>query len=258
MPTKRRQAHPLLKAATIAKTKPVARPHRLNPRAVRHGIALGDLVGMTQIGIHLVRIKPGDQTTEYHTHYCDEEFLYILSGRGTTEIGDKKFTVGPGDFMGFTAKSLPHAMANPFKEDLVYLMGGTRKPFDVSEYPRLKKRTYKFCGERHTVLYRNAQGHGKLYCAACHGSPHAIVPSREASDNAQALQYQGFTGVVKSLGSCGVCHKSSRGQEAQIAEFAKTHGGTKPKKTNACHVCHTVVPVDRTKWPHGYQWKNSK
>ncbi|MFH1220243.1 MAG: hypothetical protein V1694_07290 [Candidatus Eisenbacteria bacterium] len=108
-----------------------------------------------------------------------------------------------------------------------------------------------------SALYRNAQGHGSLYCAACHGSPHAMIPSREASDNYQALQYQGSTGVVKSIGSCGVCHKSSRGQEAQIAEFAKTHGGTRPKRTNACQVCHTVVPTDRTKWPHSYQWKNS-
>ena len=109
-----------------------------------------------------------------------------------------------------------------------------------------------------SALYRNAQGHGKLYCAACHGSPHAMVPSRELSDNAQAMQYQGFTGAAKSLGSCGVCHKSSRGQEAQIAKFTGTHGGTKPKQANACHVCHTVVPADRTKWPHAYQWKNSK
>ena len=155
MPSKKRRAHPLLKAAAITRIKPVARVHRFNAKAVRHNIALGDLVGMTQMGVHLVRIKPGDETTEYYTHYCDEEFVYILSGRGVAEIGDKKFTVGPGDFMGFTAKSLPHSMANPFKEELVYLLGGTRKGFDVSEYPHVKRRTYKFAGERHTVLYRN-------------------------------------------------------------------------------------------------------
>ena len=155
MPSNKRRAHPLVKAAAIAKIKPTPRQHRFNPRAVRHNIALGDLVGMTQMGVHLVRIKPGGETTEYHTHYCDEEFVYILSGRGTAEIGDRTFTVGPGDFMGFTAQSLPHVMTNPFAEELVYLLGGTRKGFDVSEYPRIKKRSYKFCGERHTVLYRD-------------------------------------------------------------------------------------------------------
>ena len=49
--------------------------------------ALGDAVGMRDIGVHLVRINPGDESTEYHTHYCDEEFVYVLAGRGITEIG---------------------------------------------------------------------------------------------------------------------------------------------------------------------------
>ncbi len=109
-----RSPPPLLKAAAIARIKPVARRHRFNPKAVRQNVALGNLAGMTQMGTHLVRIKPGDETTKYHTHYCDEEFVYILSGRGIAEIGDKKFTVGLGDFMAFTARSLPHLMGNPF------------------------------------------------------------------------------------------------------------------------------------------------
>jgi hypothetical protein len=36
--------------------------HRLNPRAVRNGKSLGDAVGMTDMGIHLVRIKSGDDS----------------------------------------------------------------------------------------------------------------------------------------------------------------------------------------------------
>ncbi len=50
------------------------------------------------------------------------------------------------------------------------------------------------------VLYRNASGHGGLYCAACHHSPHAMYPSELARDNRQPLQYQGFTGRVKTIG----------------------------------------------------------
>lgn len=59
--------------------------------------------------------------------------------------------------MGFVAQSVPHTMSNPFKDDLVYLMGGTRKPFDVSEYPRIRKRAYKFAGKRHTVDYDDVE-----------------------------------------------------------------------------------------------------
>lgn len=107
------------------------------------------------------------------------------------------------------------------------------------------------------TLYRNAPGHGGVYCAACHGSPHAMIPSREGPDNFQALQYQSFTGVVKSIGSCGVCHASSRGEEEDIGGFGEVHGGTNPEKAMSCHVCHTAVSTDFAKWPHAYDWTNS-
>ena len=157
MPTLKRTTSPLLTAAAIAKMVEYRRVHPLNKRAIRSGRSLGDAVGMKEMGIHLVRIAPGDASTEYHTHYCDEEFIYILSGRGVAEIGKRKVKIGPGDFMGFVAQALPHAMSNPYKEDLVYLMGGTRKPIDISEYPRSRKRAYKFSGLRHTVAYKNVK-----------------------------------------------------------------------------------------------------
>ncbi len=157
MPKSKSKPFPLLTADGIAKLKEQRFVHRLNPRAVRHGKSLGDAVGMKEMGIHHIRIAPGDETTEYHTHYCDEEFVYILSGRGLAEIGGRKITVGPGDFMGFTVKSLPHTMSNPYREDLVYLMGGTRKAIDISEYPRSRKRTYKFDGRRHTVKFKDVK-----------------------------------------------------------------------------------------------------
>jgi len=99
-----------------------------------------------------------------------------------------------------------------------------------------------------TTLYRNATGHGGMACPACHGSPHSMLPSREASDGYQARQYQG---VAITIGSCGVCHSSSRG--AGASEFAEEHGGTNGRRT-ACHTCHTVVPATPTQWPHAYKW----
>lgn len=101
-----------------------------------------------------------------------------------------------------------------------------------------------------TTLYRNAIGHGGIYCAGCHGSPHAMVPSRQASDNYQSQQYQTRT---KSIGSCGVCHSGSKG--AGLGEFLGQHGSG--GVFTACNVCHTVVTTtNTTNWPHQYQWKN--
>lgn len=57
--------------------------------------------------------------------------------------------------MGFTAPSLPHCMKNPFEIDLVYLMGGERRNFDICDYPRLKKRLFRVKGERKLVDWEN-------------------------------------------------------------------------------------------------------
>jgi len=94
----------------------------------------------------------------------------------------------------------------------------------------------------------------EINCAKCHGSPHAMYPSRETADNYQPDQYQGSK--IKTIGSCGVCHSSSRG-ESQINEFNEVHGGTNPEKSIGCRACHTSIPSATSNWPHAYTWKNS-
>lgn len=52
-------------------------------------------------------------------------------------------------------------------------------------------------------LFRQSVGHGGLYCSACHGEPHAIVPSTQTNDNLQNISIQGYAGI---LNKCDVCH----------------------------------------------------
>jgi hypothetical protein len=52
-------------------------------------------------------------------------------------------------------------------------------------------------------LFRESRGHGGLFCSACHGEPHAIVPSGTARDNVQNIALQGFAGTLKK---CATCH----------------------------------------------------
>lgn len=61
-------------------------------------------------------------------------------------------------------------------------------------------------GEESGQLYRNSKGHGGLFCTTCHGSPHAIVPSREENDNLQNYNLQGYAGT---LSDCKVCHTTN-------------------------------------------------
>jgi hypothetical protein len=102
-----------------------------------------------------------------------------------------------------------------------------------------------------TTLYRNATGHGGVYCAGCHGSPHAMTPSNQASDNYQSIQYQG---KAMSIGDCRVCHDTSRGGGG-ASQFASEHGSG---KNSACTVCHTGFQnsANTANWPHQFQWKS--
>ena len=133
----------LLRAEAIARLPEQVQQHPLNAEATRHTRSLSDALGLQRLGLHLVRVRPGDESTEFHFHHLDEEFVYILAGRGLAEIGEAQHEVGAGDFMGFTAPSLPHVMRNPFDEDLVYLMGGQRSAFDITDYPRRRKRLFR-------------------------------------------------------------------------------------------------------------------
>lgn len=52
-------------------------------------------------------------------------------------------------------------------------------------------------------LFRESRGHGGLFCSACHGEPHAILPSEVDRDNVQNIALQGYAGT---LNNCTVCH----------------------------------------------------
>ena len=93
-------------------------------------------------------------------------------------------------------------------------------------------------------------GQGPVLCAECHGSPHAMVPSRQAADNYQAIQYQGSP---KTIGSCGACHGASKGEGG--GEFLEEHGSG--GRNSACNVCHLGINSNNTAlWPHQFQWQN--
>ncbi len=143
--------HPLVTASAIAALPESVFVHPLNPKAIRHGKSLGDETGLQYLGVHLVRVAPGHDSTQHHLHQAEEEFIYILSGRGLAEIGEETVEVGPGDFMGFVTRGPAHSLSNPFTEDLVYLVGGLRLEFDICDYPKVNTRLYRRGEQREYV-----------------------------------------------------------------------------------------------------------
>lgn len=137
-----------LTAADIAAMPERAHRHQFNDNAVRMTRTLGVPAGLTRMGVHLVRLPPGRDSTQFHYHDSDEEFVYVLSGTGTAFIGDGRYPIGPGDFMGFPSPSPAHGLHNDGDTDLVYLMGGESNPADVVHYPWIRRTMIKSHGRR--------------------------------------------------------------------------------------------------------------
>ena len=154
----------LVTATQLAAMEESKTVHQFDPNAIRWSRSLSAATGLQRIGIHLVRIEPGHASTTHHYHEADEEFIYVLAGRGIARIGQEEYTVQVGDFMGFSTPSAPHSLSNPFEEDLVYLMGGERNLPDIVHYPDLQrsmiktldgKRQYVDQPNLHSVTTRN-------------------------------------------------------------------------------------------------------
>lgn len=114
--------------------------HPWNPNSELYGTRLSSLVGLSRVGVSRVRVPPGKESFVYHSHYREEEWIYILSGRGLAEIDGEEYEVAAGDFMGFAAPQVAHHLRNSGEEDLVYLMGGEALDVDIADFPRLGKR----------------------------------------------------------------------------------------------------------------------
>jgi len=136
-------ATPVLCKRDIDGKEETRRVHPFNEKAVINMKSLGDAAGLTSLGVHLVRIAPGDETTAFHNHELSDEFIYILSGTATLTIGDAQHALGAGDFAGFPANGPAHIMKNTGSEDLVYIMAGGRPHLDIVNYPRAGRKMYK-------------------------------------------------------------------------------------------------------------------
>ncbi|MDY7020002.1 MAG: cupin domain-containing protein [Cyanobacteriota bacterium] len=114
--------------------------HPWNPNSEILGTALGQIVGLKRTGVNFIKVPPSKESFIYHSHYSEEEWIYILSGKGIAEIDGEEFEVISGDFMGFPTPSVPHHLKNTGDEDLIYLVGGENLEIEIAEFPKLQKR----------------------------------------------------------------------------------------------------------------------
>lgn len=89
--------------------------------------AVGDSVGLTRMGVWYRAIEPGKAGTFRHFHTVEEEWAYVLAGRGLVRIGPHTLPVRAGHFVGFPPGPRPHHFLSSTDDPLVLLEGGERR-----------------------------------------------------------------------------------------------------------------------------------
>ena len=110
-------------------------PHDAPCRA-RETVSLGDVAGLTQFGVNLVRLKPGVWTGQRHWHTEEDEFVWVTEGEVVlaTDAGEETFRAG--DCIGFKAGvENAHHFRNESDQEAVLLTIGTRSMKDACHYP---------------------------------------------------------------------------------------------------------------------------
>lgn len=117
--------------------------HPLNDRSELFMTRLSDRTGLTHLGISLARLPPGRESFALHVHSLQEEWIYVVSGRGHVRLDDREVPIEAGDFVGFPPGGPAHLVRNTSEADLVYLQGGDRREGDRGRFPELKKVGYE-------------------------------------------------------------------------------------------------------------------
>jgi uncharacterized cupin superfamily protein len=93
----------------------------------REKAALGDLAGLTRVGVNLTRLKPGAASSLRHWHETEDELVYVLEGEITLIEDGGATLLRAGDAAGFKAGVADgHQLVNRSGADALYLEIGTR------------------------------------------------------------------------------------------------------------------------------------
>ena len=126
---------------------------RVLPREVR---ALGDGFGLTAIGVNLVTIFPGKESSLRHHHSHEDELIYVLEGELVlhTNAGEEPLTVGM--VAGFRAgDGNGHHLYNRSDKPAMYLVVSNRHPGDHASYSDEDLAVHKGPDGKHVFTKRN-------------------------------------------------------------------------------------------------------
>jgi uncharacterized cupin superfamily protein len=103
---------------------------------------LGDAGGLTQFGVNLLRLPPGQWSSQRHWHTGEDEFVYVLEGEAVLVTDSGEEVMRPGDCAAFPAgEPNGHHIQNRSDREVVLLEVGSRRPAeDGVDYPDIDLR----------------------------------------------------------------------------------------------------------------------
>ncbi len=97
---------------------------------------LGNVVGLTQFGVNLIRLKPGAASALRHWHEQEDEFVYVTEGELTLIEDEGETLLRSGEAAGFKAGvANGHHLVNRSQRDATFLVVGTRAAQERTHYP---------------------------------------------------------------------------------------------------------------------------
>ena len=111
------------------------------PCATRERRRLGDVAGLTQFGVNLMRLPPGAWSSQRHWHHREDEFVYVVSGEVTLMTDSGEEVLRAGEAAGFRAGDPDgHHLVNRSETDALVLEIGSRAAGETAEYSDIDMR----------------------------------------------------------------------------------------------------------------------
>ncbi len=94
---------------------------------------LGDAGGLSDFGVNVTRLPPGEWSSQRHWHSHEDEFVYVLEGELVLVEDEGETVLRAGDAAAFPkGAGNGHNMINRSAKDALYLEIGSRHPEDVT------------------------------------------------------------------------------------------------------------------------------
>ena len=108
--------------------------------AMRYRVLSDTRTDGRKIGIAYEELPPGKQSVPFHYHLLEEEHIIALEGEATLRLGEERYPIKAGDYVGFPAgQRAGHCLVNEGGAPFRYIVIGDREPNDVCVYPDSNK-----------------------------------------------------------------------------------------------------------------------